>query len=213
MPAARRPRILLAAVLPLLVAGLAACDGGQPQGQPSGTPPGPTSTPLTALDTAGLVVPRVSFCDRVAPVDAQRALGSEVASSSSYGNGDQTQLTARVRDVAHEFGCIWTAGDDTRARAWVFTPPVTLARARQLRRTAAGPGCRVLTAASAFGAPSVAVRCREPGGLVRTTFSGLFGDAWLSCELDVAGPRVAGLTDRTGRWCVTVARAASGTPG
>ncbi len=214
MPAVRRPRSLLLAVLPLVVAGLAACDSGAPQGGSSGaSSPSASSTPLTALDTAGMVVPRSAFCERVAPADAQRALGAKVASSTSYGNGDRAQLTPRVRDVAHEFGCTWTATDGTLARAWVFTPPVTLTRARQLRRTAADPGCRVLPWAPAFGSPSVAVRCREPGPRVRTTFSGLFGDAWLSCELDVAGRRVTGLADRTGQWCVTVARAASDTSG
>ena len=206
MPAAPRSRLLLAAVLPLLAAGLAACDGASPQGQPSAAP---SSTPLTAVDTTGLTVPRRAFCDRVAPADAQRTLGAEVKSSTSYDNGDQAQLTPRVHDVAHEFGCSWTTGDGTVARAWVFAPPVSLARARQLRREAAGPGCRVLPRASAFGDPSVAVRCRQPGHRTRTTFSGLFGDAWLSCELEVAGGGRPGLADRTGRWCVTVVRAAT----
>lgn len=210
MPAARRSPLLLAAALPLLAAGLTACDGGGPQGQPSATP---SSTPLTAVDTTGLTVPRSAFCDRVAPADAQRALGVEVASSTAYDNGEQAQLTPRVHDVAHEFGCSWTAADGTRARAWVFAPPVTLARARELRREAAGPGCHVLPKASAFGAPSVAVQCREPDHRVRTTFSGLFGDAWLSCELEVAGPARPGLVDRSGRWCVTVVRAAADTSG
>ena len=48
----------------------------------------------------------------------------------------------------------------------------------------------------------------EAGG--RASYQGLFGDAWLTCRLDL-GPdaldaSTAGLVDRTGAWCVGVAR-------
>ena len=212
MPAVRRPRTLswrcCRSWWPVSPPATAAGRREGPRGRPS---PSASSTPLTALDTAGMAVPRAAFCERVAPADAQRALGGEVASSTSYGNGDRAQLTARVRDVAHEFGCTWTArGRDPRAGVGLHSPGDPGAGPRSCgARPRSGGAAAVLPWAPAFGSPSVAVRCREPGPRVRTTFSGLFGDAWLSCELDVAGRRVAGLADRTGQWCVTVARAAS----
>jgi hypothetical protein len=48
------------------------------------------------------------------------------------------------------------------------------------------------------------VRCGD-----EVTFHGLFGDAWLSCSLSAVGADQDGLVDRTGRWCVAVAQAAS----
>ena len=215
MPAVRRPRAPLAVLLlagPLigLLAGLAACDGDPPQAERSDAPATPTATPLAAFDTSGLTVPRADFCDRVPPADAQRALGAEVARSTSYGNGEPAALGRGVRDISHEFGCTWTAADGTHARAWVFAPPITLARARQLTSAATGSGCRAVPGAPPFGSPTTAVRCRD-AGRQRVVFSGLFGDAWLSCELEIGrGAPAAGLVGRTGQWCVGVARAASG---
>ena len=215
MPAVRRPHAALAALLLVGAVGLSGCDVGSPDDQPSdrssAAPTTPSATPLSAFDTTGLTVPRADFCEQVAPVDAQRALGGEVARSTSYGNGERAPLSRGVRDISHEFGCTWTATDDTRARAWVFTPPVTRARARRLAAAAAGGSCTPVAGAPSFGTPGAAVRCRD-GARVRVVFSGLFGDAWLSCELDVArGAAGGGLADRTGQWCVTVAQAASAT--
>jgi hypothetical protein len=213
MPAVRRPRVALAALLLVGPLGLSGCDAGSPpdgsSGRSSAAPSTPSATPLSAFDTAGLTVPRADFCAQVAPVDAQRALGGEVARSTSYGNGEPAPLSRGVRDISHEFGCTWTATDGTRARAWVFTPPVTRARAKQLAADATTGGCRSVGAAPSFGAPGAAVRCKDDRR-VRVVFSGLFGDAWLSCELDVARrDPTGGLVDRTGQWCVTVAQAAS----
>ena len=58
------------------------------------------------------------------------------------------------------------------------------------------------------------VVCRsEAGG--RASYQGLFGDAWLTCELslspDAMDASTVGLLDRTGAWCVGVAQGASGT--
>ena len=98
------------------------------------------------------------------------------------------------------------AADGTTARAWVFAPPVTQKRARALAGGASrGAGCRVAEDAPSFGAPSVAVTCETPQRTT-TSFHGLFGDAWLSCSLSVAGD--GDLLERAGRWCVTVADAA-----
>ncbi|WP_028642980.1 hypothetical protein [Nocardioides sp. URHA0020] len=169
--------------------------------------PTPTSTPLADYATDTVVIARGEFCARVAPRAVTEALGAEAATTASWANGDRARLAAGVRDVAHEYGCSWTAADGTVARAWVFAPPVSADRADALvRDTGRGRRCERLTDAPAYGAPSVAVSCTTKRG-GRTTVQGLFGDAWLSCSLQVPGspPDI----DRTGRWCVAVAEAAS----
>ncbi|CAN5501388.1 hypothetical protein BH09ACT12_BH09ACT12_35780 [soil metagenome] len=167
----------------------------------------PSSTPLEDFATDEVSVARAEFCARVAPSAVADALGGDAADSGSWANGDRTGLADGVRDVAHEYGCSWTAADGTAARAWVFAPPVTTTEAAQLARQAGRvDGCRTRTSAPAYGAPSTAVSCRADGR-GRTTYQGLFGDAWLTCSLEAPGAAPA--PDRTGRWCVAVAQAAS----
>jgi hypothetical protein len=211
----RRPVVGTAAAAmaaTLCLVGLSACRG---DGDAAPTPtPSETSTSLADLATDTLVVRRDSFCSDVDPDAVQEALGGEPDASSSYGNGEPARLAAGVRDVAHEFGCTWRRADGAVARAWVFTPPVTPGRARALARDArTAAGCSPVRGAPAFGRPSAAVVCRSDGAL-EASFHGLFGDAWLSCSLAVPAGRVdrADLVDRTGRWCVAVATAASSQP-
>ncbi len=203
------PRVALLAAL-LVLPGVVGCQGDSPA--PAASPSDPT-TPLASFDTNGLTVARGQFCAGVAPADAERLLGGPVASSTTYDNGDPAQLTGTVRDVAHEFGCTWTGEGGGVARAWVFAPPVTPARAHLLARTAAraaGPGCAPAPQAPAYGSPSAAVSCRHDGRL-EASYHGLFGDAWLSCSLEEAasGGDAARLLERTGRWCVAVVTAAA----
>lgn len=210
MPHARRRhgrRLAAALVLPVILA-TSACtgDSGDPD-QPAARPtPSPMSTPLEELDTGTVTVARDEFCSRVAPATLKVVLGREPRASDTWRNGQRATLAPGVTDVAHEFGCSWTAGRTT-ARAWVFAPPVTTGEAAGLRRTTAGEdGCHPVAGAPRFGSRSVAVRCSGRDG-VTTSFHGLFGDAWLSCSLQA--PSGAGLLDRTGRWCVTVVEAAT----
>jgi hypothetical protein len=117
-----------------------------------------------------------------------------------------------VSDVAHEFGCSWSAADGGEARGWVFAPPVTAAQARRLVRTAARTtGCTELPDAAVFGTPSVAVTCTD-GATQTVSYRGLFGDAWLACSLQGVGPvDPVELAERADRWCATVVT--SSTPG
>jgi hypothetical protein len=155
----------------------------------------PLATPLTAVDTTTLAVRRASFCAAVPSSAAAAALGAAVHATSSYKPGPDVAVTATVRDVADEYGCSWTDAAGRTARAWVFAPPITRARAKSF--VAAKPaGCHSVTA-PAYGAPSSALRCGDS-----TLLRGLFGDAWLSCELP--SHEVA----QVGRWCLEVARAA-----
>lgn len=164
-------------------------------------------TDLADFDSATAVVRRAPFCSMVPREGVAEALAG-AGDLAEYGNGQQAKALPQG-DVAHEYGCVWTAADGGDARAWVFAPPVTGARAQEIAKAAPAKGCAVTPGAPAFGTPSVALVCTA--GTMRTaSYRGLFGDAWLSCSLTqpVAVPQ-ADLVARTGRWCVAVARAAS----
>jgi hypothetical protein len=180
---------------------LSACSGGgsEPAARPSTVAP----TPLSELATGTLTAARADFCSQVAPTSVEDALGTEPDATDAWANGDRAQLAEGVTDVAHEYGCRWRASDGTTAQGWVFAPPVTPGQAERLRHAAtAADGCRAVPDAPPFGSRSVAVRCDDG----TTSYHGLFGDAWLSCSLTASGPDAL---DRTGRWCVTVAQAAT----
>lgn len=167
----------------------------------------PTTTTIADLDTSTAAGRRTGFCDRVAPEDVAEALGSAPTADSSYENGEPMPLAAGGDDVAHEFSCTWTGADGTVARGWVFAPPVTPERARDLRRLAVRtPECRRLPDAPAFGASSAALRCSVDGAR-EVSFRGLLGDAWLTCAL--RGPETDDLEDRADRWCASVLLAAT----
>lgn len=170
-------------------------------------------TPLWEYDTSGVVVERSAFCSGIGSDPVAAALGDAPESSSSYLNGERAQVTRKLRDVAHEFDCTWVGADGTVARAWVFAPPVTPARAGDLAAAApAARGCERVADAPAFGAPSVATSCASSTER-QASYRGLFGDAWLACSITApaSDSEQVELLDRTGRWCVAVARAASTT--
>jgi hypothetical protein len=207
MPVVRR--LLLAAVVTALAvgSGVALQDSDSSRG-----PVKATNTPLTSFDTRGVKILRTEFCDRVPDASVEAALGAEPSDSAAYGNGDRVQLAPGVRDLAHEYGCSWTT-DGVTAAAWVYAPPVPRAAAYGLLRGAReGDTCERVPEAPAYGQPSEALVCTTKRGL-EVSFRGLFGDAWLSCSIRTtrvsAGESNERAVDRTGRWCVAVARAAS----
>lgn len=168
-------------------------------------------TDLADFDTAAAVVQRAPFCELVPDEAVSAALGAE-AELTAYGNGEESEALPSG-DVAHEYGCLFNAGPTVgNARAWVFAPPVTAARAGQLVSAARTAGCTAEAAAPAYGTPSLALSCTADG-LVTVSYRGLFGDAWLACSLTLP---VASAGDdavsRAGRWCVAVAEAASVLP-
>jgi len=208
----RRVRGVVGAVAAMLL--LIGCTGSGDSSGPA--TPGATvgsdeGTALTDVDTTSLVVRRAPFCDLVDRAAVARALGvedDEVPDVVAYGNGQRTQLTAKVKDVAHEYGCTWAVGD-SEARAWVFAPPVTRRRALTLIKLARDvAGCTTVPTADPFGNPSQARSCRS-GSAIETSYRGLFGDAWLTCTLQLPGGEQAELADRAGRWCAAVATAAA----
>lgn len=196
----RRSIAFPVAALAVLLAG---CTAGDPAPEAGPTDPG---TPLASYDTTEVALARAPYCDRVEPGAIAAALGEVARRTSSHDNGEPVRLADGRRDVAHEYGCSWSVGS-TRARTWLFAPPVTGARARDLATQAlATPGCRPHERAAEFGEQSVALVCTDHGRAT-ASYRGLFGDAWLVCELTARGDREE-LVRRTGRWCVAVAEAA-----
>jgi hypothetical protein len=196
--------LLVAGVVTALVVGggvLARGGGDEPA-----PPPAKQSfktTPLSKYDATGAVVTRGTFCDAIDDRQVAAALGGDPADSSSWKNGDTIDLGNGVEDVTHEFGCRYTAADGTIAQAWVFAPPVDAEQAQRLVKSAAkGPGCEAGDGPP-FGAPTLALTCTKDG-VARASYRGLFGDAWLVCEVVRPAGATWDVTDRAGRWCVGV---------
>ena len=207
--------LLLAVVLTVfpVTAGVLVLDDDEPAAPK--LPPettGYSSTPLSDYDSTAVALTRAPFCDRLPDAAVKEALGGGRGHTSSYDNGQRAELTTGVDDIAHEYGCR-VVGSRGELRAWIFAPPVTVGRARDLAEGAAQrKSCTEPAQAPAYGAPSVALIC--PAGNRRwASFRGLFGDAWLSCSLSApAALSDEELLDRAGRWCVAVAEAAAVMP-
>lgn len=169
-------------------------------------------TDLADFDSTTAVVQRAPFCDLVAEEAVADALGG-AGELTAWDNGEEAAALPEG-DVSHEYGCGYTGsgGSGGEARAWVFAPPVTVSRAQALAKAAPAKGCTATAGAADFGTPSVATTCTS--GEERTvSWSGLFGDAWLTCTLTQGvGATEADLVARAGRWCVAVAQAASVVP-
>lgn len=204
MPTALRA-LLLAALLTVapVTIGVLVSNGGAPAAEP----PPYTGTPLPDVDTSLLMVSRAPFCDRVSPDAIKAAIGAAATDEAAWANGDPIAVGGS-EDVGHEFGCSFTSEGAT-AEAWVFAPPVTVADAGRLAGDATeARNCRSVSDAPSYGDPSVATECG--GKRPNITFHGLFGDAWLSCRLQLPKRTVltdAAMLDRAGRWCVAVAQA------
>ncbi|MEI7057568.1 hypothetical protein WBG06_17225 [Nocardioides sp. CCNWLW239] len=165
---------------------------------------------LSTADTTTMHVRRGAFCERVPTEDATEALGGAATEKKAYNDGDQTVISSGVTDVAQEYGCIWTGPEDsaTSARAWVFAPPVTLDWATQMTKSVP-KGCKAASS-PAYGKPSVALTCVDAKKQPTVILRGLFGDAWLSCQLTgKAGEAAATVQKRASRWCLVTATAAS----
>ncbi|MET0522089.1 MAG: hypothetical protein ABW156_08960, partial [Jiangellaceae bacterium] len=94
------------------------------------TAPKPDPTPLASLNTTSMEVPRIEFCELVPDAAVRDALGAKPDDDTSYGNGDEADLSGVGTQVVHEIGCEWHTDDGAAARAWVFARPVDAAFAR-----------------------------------------------------------------------------------
>jgi hypothetical protein len=221
---ARRRRWVLPAAL-VIAAGCAlgiravALAGSGPDGATgSRTPSGASSSGASSAEPTGsptpdparLTVRRGPLCAALQPADARAALGAPVARRSSYAPGQRVLLAPGLRDVSHEYGCAFRSRSGAQARVWVFAEPVTRRRASALVRSAAGvTGCRPATIAEGFGAPAAGTLCPRPHRPGRDLAArGLFGDAYLTCELLTTGSESAGqAVRRADGWCAGVAGA------
>ncbi len=192
----------LIAVLLLITATLAGCGGDEaPTAGPSTSP-----TPIAALETTGMSLVRVEFCDLVPRASIRRALAGAAGSSASWTNGDPVP-GGKSGDLGHEIGCSWKGSNGRTARAWVFARPVSAPFATSLVKAAGDQsGCRMVPG-PAFGKPTMAQVCTPGGtsGTTRARYAGLFADTWLTCE--VTGPRAERdrVRARAAAWCVSVA--------
>ncbi|GAB2877260.1 hypothetical protein [Nocardioides pacificus] len=204
------PRVLPALAC-LVVLSAASCTGDGDDDTPPAAEPTVVATPLGELDLTTMTVPRAAFCAAVPQAAVEDALGGPAASTEDYGNGDPLEVREGLTDVAHEFGCVFTAADGAQARAWVFVPPLTRERAGQLvRQLGREKGCRVIAQAPAFGSPSLARVCEgsASGAPTEASYRGLFGDAWLTCSVSADGTADA-LLERADVWCANVVTAAA----
>lgn len=207
---ASRSRVLRALVVAVVVTGALVAAGvalRSPDAPPAPRPPA-AATGLSSIDTTTAVVRRGAWCDAVPSAAVREAVGETSPTPSSWSNGDPL---GSGPDVAHEFGCTWTASTGTAASAWVFAPPVTVARGQELVASArAVRGCTPLAGAPAFGSPSIALSCTS-NGATTVSYRGLFGDAWLVCQVARSG--ATDPAEVADHWCASVRQAAGATSG
>ena len=193
------------ATLALVVVGILVLGGGDDDSEVAGPAPFRT-TPLVQLDSDRVTVARAPLCEGIDERQVSAALGGAPESTRSWTNGDPVPVGEGVEDVGHEFGCEYVGADGTLARAWVFAPPVTRGQAHALARKAARtPDCAAGDG-PAFGHPTLALTCPVADGGMRASYRGLFGDAWVVCEVTRPAGADWDVTDRAGRWCAGVAQ-------
>jgi hypothetical protein len=193
-------RVRIAVTALLLAPVLAACSSDKPAAQTTTAP-----TPITRLDVSAVRLARAKFCDRLPDAAVRQALDGAAESDESWGNGDPLPGADGSGDVGHEIGCAWTGANGAVARAWVFARPVDASLAGTLVGQAAHrKGCTAERTAI-FGSPALLQTCTLTGGVQRVRRAGLFGDAWLTCE--VTGAASASFRARTDRWCASVVAA------
>jgi hypothetical protein len=177
------------------------------------SPAGLPASSAAVVDLTTLSVERAAFCDRLGSTAVRKALEAPVTGSDQYRSGERVLLAPGVSDVSHEFGCTYKAATGAQARVWVFAEPVTRHEAARIRREVRGErGCRPVDARPAFGRSAAGTVCpAATRSGQRVTLRGLFGDAWLSCEVTTAGSEArAEVVRRGSRWCVQVATALGG---
>ena len=192
----RRTSLLVTVALGLA---LTACSGSEPAGD--------DEHPLPTIDWArnsDLPVRPGDFCDRIDERAVQAAVGAD-PTTAHYGNGDRAEVAPGIVDVAHEFGCVFTADDGTVARAWVAVPPVTK---KQARRISPGKGCE--DAGPGLQKPGFAATCTSKRGTT-TTLTGLYTDTWFGCSLTVTEPEPAAEdpSQEVQAWCAAAVQAAA----
>jgi hypothetical protein len=203
--------VTLALTAAVVAVGLVVLTGGEDD-DPSARP-SPSPTRLDKVDLSDLPIARQPFCAALDEGDVEDALGTPVSATGHYDSGDRVRLTAAVRDLSHEYNCTFSGSAGTQARAWVFAEPVTARVATRIAAQArSAKGCRPVQAAPTFGTPTVSTLCQAGGSRV-VSLRGLFGDAWLTCQLTAPATEAAPETVRRAeQWCVRVATTVGARP-
>jgi hypothetical protein len=180
-------------------------------------PPSPaphSSTPMRKVNLSALPIARRPFCTLLPRGDVEDALAGKVTKATQYGNGTKTKIAPGLADVSHEYNCTFDGANGSQARVWVFAQPVQTGTAKFLARQALkAPGCQKAKAPK-FGTPTASTLCRanSPKATV-VTLRGLFGEAWLSCQLTAPGTEAPTAAERRADdWCVKVATALGARP-
>ncbi len=166
-----------------------------------------TDAPSTAVPLDQVEVSREDLCGAVEEDLVVAGLPDDESLSVqlvSWGNGDPVGGDPD-HDLGLEVGCTWRVGERARdpfASVWVFVPPVKVRAARAWARAEPPQDCR--TVPVTFGQSGTAWTCRESKPRETVRWAGLFGDAWLTCELQ--GP---GAVSRAETFCPGVVRAAA----
>jgi hypothetical protein len=210
MPRVARRIVTVAAALSLGLAAGCTGDTGDTGDTAPPPPAPPTTVDLSEIDLTSVAVSRAPFCDALAESSATKALvdalGGEPRRTDAWESGDRRRVGGS-RDVVHEAGCSYRRGG-SGASAWVFAAPVTRRDARSLleqRRDA--DGCSP-AGELRFGRPGLVQLCAQAETRL-VTMAGLFGDAWLTCEVSsVDSTPVGESLERAQRWCVEVVYAA-----
>lgn len=221
------PYVAAAAVLLVLVAVAGAVWSGpeRPAASPetadagtsaAGTRSAGAKPAESELDLSDLPIPRRAFCaavdDELVPV----ALGAPVEERDEYEPGERVQVAPGVRDVADEHGCTFR-GTGAEARVWVFASAVPRGQAAAMTREArAAAGCAPVPGRTTYGVPGLTRLCRD-GDEVEASLRGLFGDAWLTCQVRqwASGgeqPNPVDVRSRAEQWCVHVATTLGANP-
>ena len=173
------------------------------------TTPSASPSPQHTVGLSHLPIPRARFCDWIGDSAVRQALGGAISEQVNYNSGDRVEVVPGVTDVAHEYDCTFNGVKGGQARAWVFAPPVDRAGADRLVRLArAQHGCTPLSGGPRYGAPTVSTACDTRLGDVpvkQVTLSGLFTDAWFSCQVSVPRASTAVARKTAEQWCVHVA--------
>lgn len=198
--------VLAAVVVTTALVGITLAVRNPPDSLPAAAEPKPAPGSYDQVDLSALPIEREDFCDRVPETAVEEALSGPAVSTERYGSGDRATLAPGVTDIAHEYSCGYVGTDGTQARVWVFASPARTGEAKVwVRRARAAQGCEP-AAGPAFGTPSAATTCTtdDPASRV-VTLRGLFGDAWLSCQVSVPGtPPARVVARRADSFCVEV---------
>jgi hypothetical protein len=89
----------------------------------------------------------------------------------------------------------------------VFARPVTSAFAASIMAEAARQHACSARPNAVFGHPATTQTCSGPARSLRVRIAGLFGDTWLSCELEQPHGSAATIVVQTEDWCAAVASA------